>query len=232
MALNAYRELKITPIAPPSTPLPAYSNPGTRPFTDAVQRVIDVIGSGVLLVLVSPILLAAALMVRVTSRGPALFWQDRYGRHEELFRVVKLRTMVVDQGKVIDLVRVEELERVGVLAKSDDDPRVTAVGKFLRRSSIDELPQLWNVLRGDMSLVGPRPLLPFMLEPYPELRRVRCAVRPGVTGLWQVSKRDDNTSALSMADEDLAYIENRSVGNDISIMLRTIPAILRGSGAV
>ncbi len=231
MALNAYRERTSTPTASPGVTA-SYRDSPARPVTDAMQRVIDVVGSAVLLVLVSPVLLAAALVVRITSRGPAFFWQDRYGRDEALFRVVKLRTMVVDQAKVIDLVRVEELERVGVLSKSENDPRVTAFGKFLRRSSIDELPQLWNVLRGDMSLVGPRPLLPFMLEPYPELRRVRCAVRPGLTGLWQISKRDDNTNALSMADEDLAYIESRSVGNDFRIMLRTIPAILRGSGAV
>jgi lipopolysaccharide/colanic/teichoic acid biosynthesis glycosyltransferase len=133
---------------------------------------------------------------------------------------------------VIDLVEVEALEREGVLSKSENDPRVTRVGKWLRRTSIDELPQLWNVFRGDMALVGPRPLLPFMLEPYPDLRRVRCAVRPGLTGLWQVSKREDNTSALSMAREDLEYVATRSVSGDVRIMARTVPAIVRGSGAV
>ena len=148
------------------------------------------------------------------------FWQERCGKDETIFRVVKLRTMVVDHAQVIDLVRVEALERQGVLTKSDDDPRVTAVGKFLRRTSIDELPQLWNVLRGDMSLVGPRPLLPFMLEPYPELRAARGVVKPGLTGLWQVSARDDNTNAWSMAREDLEYVATRSVAGDMSIMLQ------------
>ena len=140
--------------------------------------------------------------------------------------------MVVDHSKVVDLVRVEALERQGVLTKSENDPRVTRIGKLLRRTSIDELPQLWNVLRGDMGLVGPRPLLPFMLAPYPELRRARSAVRPGLTGLWQVSKREDNTSALSMSDEDLEYVATRSVAGDFAIIMRTVPAILRGSGAV
>lgn len=138
------------------------------------------------------------------------------------------------RGRVVGetVARVEELEEQGVLTKSDNAPRVTAIGKFLRRTSLDELPQLWNVLQGDMSLVGPRPLIPFMLKPYPELRAARCAVRPGITGLWQISKRDDNTNALSMAKEDLEYIATRSVLGNIGIMLRTVPAILRGSGAV
>ena len=231
MSLNTERELALVVTAPPPSSTPLADAP-TRPITDAMRRLIDIVGAGVLLIVFSPILLGAALLVRLTSKGPAFFWQDRYGKNESIFRVVKLRTMVIDQGNVIDLVRVEELERNGVLTKSENDPRVTRIGKFLRRTSIDELPQLWNVLCGDMALVGPRPLLPFMLAPYPELRRVRCAVRPGLTGLWQVSKREDNTSALSMADEDLEYVATRSVLGDVSIMMRTIPAILRGSGAV
>ena len=232
MALNAYRERIARPSADPGANAAPYPDPTARPVTDALQRVIDVIGSAVLLVLVSPMLLGAALVVRITSRGPAFFWQDRYGRDEALFRVVKLRTMVVDQAKVIDLVRVEELERVGVLSKSENDPRVTAVGKFLRRSSIDELPQLWNILRGDMSLVGPRPVPRFMLDIYPDLRRVRCAVRPGLTGLWQVNQRSANTSAMQMADEDLEYIATRSTVGDLRIILRTVPAVIKGSGAI
>ncbi|MEP6623973.1 MAG: sugar transferase [Acidimicrobiia bacterium] len=193
---------------------------------------MDVIGAAVALVLMSPVLAVASVFVRATSKGPVLFWQDRYGRGETKFRVVKFRTMVVDQAAVIDLVEVEALERQGVLTKSEHDPRVTWIGRWLRRTSVDELPQLWNVLRGDMGLVGPRPLLPFMLDPHPDLRRSRCAVRPGLTGLWQVSRREDNTTALSMAREDLEYVATRSVLGDLKIMARTIPAIVRGSGAV
>ena len=133
---------------------------------------------------------------------------------------------------MIDIARIEALARDGVLAKSEDDPRITRAGRFLRRTSIDELPQLWNVLTGDMSLIGPRPLIPFMLAPYPELRRVRCTVRPGLTGLWQVSTRSDNTTALAMADADLEYIATRSLRGDLSILVRTVPAILKGSGAM
>jgi exopolysaccharide production protein ExoY len=199
---------------------------------DAVRRVIDVVGAAVLLVLVSPVLLAAAIAVWVTSRGPVLFWQERVGKDERIFMVVKMRTMVVNHAKVIDIARVEALAKDGVLAKSENDPRITRVGRFLRRTSIDELPQLWNVLTGDMSLIGPRPLIPFMLAPYPELRRVRCMVRPGLTGLWQVSTRSDNTTALAMADADLEYIATRSLRGDLSILVRTVPAILKGSGAM
>jgi exopolysaccharide production protein ExoY len=203
-----------------------------KPVVDALRRGLDVVVAAVLIVLTAPIVLVAAVAVRLTSAGPAFFWQDRYGRNESTFRVVKLRTMVVDQGAVIDLAEVEAAERDGVLTKTDDDPRVTRIGRVLRRTSIDELPQLWNVLRGDMALVGPRPLLPFMLDPYPALRRSRCVVRPGVTGLWQISRREDNTSALSMAAEDLDYVATRTVGGDVRIMVATVPAILRGTGAV
>jgi len=199
---------------------------------DAVRRVIDVVGAAALLVLASPVLIAAAIAVWVTSRGPILFWQERVGKDERIFMVVKMRTMVVNHAKVIDIARVEALAKDGVLAKSENDPRITRVGRFLRRTSIDELPQLWNVLTGDMSLIGPRPLIPFMLAPYPELRRVRCTVRPGLTGLWQVSTRSDNTTALAMADADLEYIATRSLRGDMSILVRTVPAILKGSGAM
>ena len=211
---------------------PELDVPARHVAGDGVKRAIDIVGSGVALIVLSPVLAGAALLVRLTSKGPALFWQDRYGRDEQRFRVVKFRTMVVDHGAVIDLVAVEAREEEGVLTKLENDPRVTRVGKWLRRTSVDELPQLINVRRGDMTLVGPRPLLPFMLDPYPRLRRQRCAVRPGLTGLWQVSQRDANTTALAMADDDLAYVEHRSLTMDLRILLRTLPAVVRGSGAV
>ncbi len=211
---------------------PKLELPARRAHADGAKRVMDIVGAGTALILLSPVLAGAAVLVRLTSRGPALFWQERYGRGEKRFRVVKFRTMVVDQAAVIDLVAVEAREGQGVLTKLQNDPRVTRVGKWLRRTSVDELPQLFNVLRGDMTLVGPRPLLPFMLDPYPELRRHRCAVRPGLTGLWQVSQRAANTTALAMADDDLAYVEQQSLALDLRILVRTLPAVVRGSGAV
>lgn len=220
--MNAQRDVVVTPIAP--APM--------HRLGEVLKRAIDVVGASVLLVLIVPVLVVAAIAIRLTSRGPVLFRQERVGKDERIFRVLKLRTMVVDHGRVIDVARVEALAREGVLAKSDDDPRVTRVGRVLRRTSVDELPQLWNVLVGDMSLIGPRPLLPFMLEPHPELRRVRSTVRPGLTGLWQVSTRGDNTTAIGMADADLEYISNRGLRTDLGILMRTVPAIVKGSGAV
>jgi lipopolysaccharide/colanic/teichoic acid biosynthesis glycosyltransferase len=199
---------------------------------DRAKRLFDLVGAGAILLLVSPVLLAAAIAIRLTSRGPVLFRQERVGRDEDIFLMIKFRTMVVNQAKVIDLAAVEARAREGVLTKMEDDPRITRVGRFLRRTSIDELPQLWNVVQGDMSLIGPRPLLPFMLEPYPDLRRARSMVRPGLTGLWQVSTRSDNTTALGMADADLEYVANHNLRGDMKILWRTVPAILKGSGAM
>jgi lipopolysaccharide/colanic/teichoic acid biosynthesis glycosyltransferase len=196
------------------------------------KRAIDFIGASLILMLVSPILLLAALAVRLTSKGPVLFRQERVGRDESIFMMIKFRTMIVNQAKVIDLAAVEAKAKDGVLTKMEDDPRITRVGKFLRRTSIDELPQLWNVVQGDMSLIGPRPLVPFMLAPYPDLRRARSMVRPGLTGLWQVSTRSDNTTALGMADADLEYVANHTLRGDLKILWRTVPAIVKGSGAM
>jgi exopolysaccharide production protein ExoY len=195
-----------------------------------VKRAFDVVGSLVLLTLSAPVQLVAGAFVRLTSDGPALFRQERHGKGGQLFAVLKLRTMVpLPEG--VDVSSVHDAEN-GRLIKSSADPRITKVGRILRRTSLDELPQLVNVLNGQMSLVGPRPLLPFMLEPYPELTSARGLVRPGLTGLWQVSVRTGSDSALSMAEPDLAYLENYSLWLDLRILVRTIPACIGGAGAV
>ncbi len=199
---------------------------------DRGKRAVDFVLASVTLLLVSPVLLLAAIAVRITSKGPVLFRQERVGRDETIFMMIKFRTMIVNQAQVIDIAAVEAKAKDGVLTKMEDDPRITRVGKFLRRTSIDELPQLWNVVQGDMSLIGPRPLVPFMLAPYPDLRRARSMVRPGITGLWQVSTRSDNTTALGMADADLEYVANHSLRGDMKILWRTVPAIVKGSGAM
>ncbi len=160
------------------------------------------------------------------------FRHARYGKDQRVIAVLKLRTMVHDHAAVIDLVSIEERERQGLLTKGKGDPRVTRVGRVLRRTSVDEIPQLVNVLRGDMALVGPRPLPPFMLDPYDALREVRCAVKPGLTGLWQINGREENTSAWSMAEHDLEYLATQSVTKDLAILVKTVPAVIRGDGAV
>ena len=196
-----------------------------------LKRTFDAVGALGLVVILSPVFLVAALAVRVSSRGPILFRQKRWGRDERKFECWKFRSMHVEQDSLVDPAAIRQMEARGILYKPKKDPRVTRVGAFLRKSSIDELPQLFNVLAGDMSLVGPRPLMVHMLEPYPELRRARGQMRPGITGLWQISARESNETALQMARYDLGYIREFSLWNDCRILLRTPATVLFGRGA-
>jgi lipopolysaccharide/colanic/teichoic acid biosynthesis glycosyltransferase len=195
------------------------------------KRALDVIGALALIIVFSPVLLAAAVAVRLSSPGPALFRQRRWGWRARQFVCWKFRTMHVDQDNLVHPAMLRQLHARGVLLKQKNDPRITPVGVFLRKTSIDELPQLFNVLVGDMSLVGPRPLMLHMLEPYPELREARGRMRPGITGLWQISAREHNESALQMAAYDLAYIRGFNCWIDLKIMLKTPAAVLFGRGA-
>lgn len=196
-----------------------------------LKRGIDVVGAFTLVALLSPLLLAAALAIRLSSPGPVLFRQKRWGRAEQQFLCWKFRTMRVDGDSLVDGAEMGRLQAQGILFKPQNDPRVTRVGAFLRKTSTDELPQLFNVLIGDMSLVGPRPLMVHMLNPFPELRRVRGLVRPGLTGLWQISKRESNETALQMAPYDLEYIRQFNFWMDLRILLRTPVAVVSGRGA-
>jgi exopolysaccharide biosynthesis polyprenyl glycosylphosphotransferase len=194
------------------------------------KRAMDVAGAAVLLVVLSPVFLVVAVTVKFTSTGPAFFAQERYGYMKRRFRMLKFRTMVVDAER-----RQEELEdrneAVGPIFKIKDDPRVTGVGRFLRRSSLDELPQLWNVLTGEMSLVGPRPMSLRDVSRFedPWLMR-RFSMRPGLTCLWQISGRSDLSFDRWIA-LDLEYIDRWSLPLDLVILLQTIPAVLLGKGA-
>jgi exopolysaccharide biosynthesis polyprenyl glycosylphosphotransferase len=181
------------------------------------------------LVLLAPLLAAVALAIRLADGGPALFRQTRIGKDERPFTVLKFRTMVVDaEARKAQLV--VRNETGGVLFKMRKDPRVTRVGEWLRRWSLDELPQLLNVLRGDMSLVGPRPPLPDEVARYVDHVRRRLVVKPGITGLWQVSGRSDLTWEESVR-LDLRYVENWSLMLDLQILWKTLSAVLGGSGA-
>jgi exopolysaccharide biosynthesis polyprenyl glycosylphosphotransferase len=195
-----------------------------------VKRVLDVAGAIALLVVLAPLLLLIAVAIRVESSGPVLFTQTRVGKWGRLFTLYKFRSMYVDAEK-----RREELARLnemqgGVTFKMKQDPRVTRIGRFIRRGSIDELPQLWNVLRGDMSLVGPRPPLPSEVAGYTIADRRRLEVKPGITCIWQVSGRS-TLPFWRQVELDVAYIESQSFGGDLKILLRTIPAVLLGRGA-
>jgi lipopolysaccharide/colanic/teichoic acid biosynthesis glycosyltransferase len=196
-----------------------------------LKRVFDIVAAFGSILLLSPVLLLAVLAVRLSSRGPALFRQQRWGRDDHQFQCLKFRTMHVDQDSLVHPSTIRELEARGILFKPKNDPRVTQVGAFLRKTSIDELPQLFNVLAGDMSLVGPRPLMLHMLDPYPELRRVRGQMRPGITGLWQISARESNETALQMAHYDIGYIREFSLWIDLRILWRTPATVLFGKGA-
>jgi exopolysaccharide biosynthesis polyprenyl glycosylphosphotransferase len=193
------------------------------------KRAFDVIASGIGLVLLSPVLLCIIIAVRRDSEGPALFRQDRVGLNGEGFRMIKFRSMVADAEAQLPSL-LDQSDGNGVLFKLKADPRVTKVGAVLRRYSLDELPQLINVFRGEMALVGPRPPLATEVEEYDGWAQRRLLVKPGITGLWQVSGRSD----LSWEDSirlDLYYVENWSPTGDVVILYRTIRAITRSSGA-
>ena len=195
-----------------------------------LKRAIDVIVSLVALIILSPLLLIIAIAIKLDSRGPVLFSQDRMGLKRKLFRIHKFRTMQVDAEE-----RVEELEAEnevdGAAFKMANDPRVTRVGKILRKLSLDELPQLLNVLRGSMSLVGPRPLPIRDVERFDKnWQKRRFSVKPGITCLWQINGRHEINFEHWM-ELDLEYVNNWSLSLDFDILLKTVPAVLRGTGA-
>jgi exopolysaccharide biosynthesis polyprenyl glycosylphosphotransferase len=195
----------------------------------ALKRTLDVIGSGLGLILLSPLLAAIALWIRKDSEGGAFFTQVRVGRAGKVFTCWKFRTMIKDAEEArADLEHLSE--GPGLLFKLKEDPRVTKVGSFLRRLSLDEMPQLWNVLKGEMSLVGPRPALPEEVEQYDDWVRNRLLVKPGLTGLWQVSGRTE-TSFSEYIRYDLFYIQNWSLSLDLWILWRTLRAVTSGEGA-
>jgi exopolysaccharide biosynthesis polyprenyl glycosylphosphotransferase len=207
----------------------ALEAPSLRPYQRVLKRSMDLAFSSVMLVGTLPILALVAALVKLDSPGSVLFRQRRIGLYRSEFSLLKFRTMVAGAHERLDEV-VDRNEADGLLFKLRDDPRLTRVGKILRRWSLDELPQLWNVLRGDMSLVGPRPALPDEVEIYESAIERRLNARPGITGLWQINGR----SALPFEDYvrlDLTYVQNWSPLLDVYVLLRTIPAVLRGTGA-
>jgi exopolysaccharide biosynthesis polyprenyl glycosylphosphotransferase len=194
------------------------------------KRVLDLLGSTVGLVGLAPVLLLLALAVKLTSRGPILFVQERCGLGGRRFRFYKFRTMVADaENRKGDLEHLNEM--TGPVFKIRRDPRITSLGGVLRKLSLDELPQLWNVLRGDMSLVGPRPPTLDEVERYTARQAQRLSVMPGITGLWQVSGRNDISDFERWIDLDLEYARTWSVWLDLRILVKTaiVVALLRGA---
>lgn len=219
----AHRRVRVMPFAHEAM---LYLEPQRVAFFQGhLKRSLDVVLAVCGLVVGAPILLAAAVAIKWDDGGPALFRQVRVGRDGKLFTCLKLRTMVPDAEARLAALESTMNERSGPLFKAENDPRTTRVGRFLRDASIDELPQLVNVLRGDMSLVGPRPALPSEVERFDEELRERHRVRPGVTGLWQLEARD-NPSFFAYRHLDLFYVGNVSVGLDLMILSSTVWSVL------
>jgi lipopolysaccharide/colanic/teichoic acid biosynthesis glycosyltransferase len=203
-----------------------FEPPSVHGYQAIVKRAMDVTLGSTLLLLAAPLMALIAIAIRFDTRGPVIFRQQREGRRGRTFEALKFRTM--RDAPQADALEQLEADDISFLSKPENDPRITRVGRWLRRTSLDELPQLWSVVRGDMSLVGPRPL------PLWEAERLglhrRLIVRPGLTGLWQVSGR----SSLAPDERirlDLVYVQNWSVLLDLSILLRTVPAVIGGNGA-
>jgi lipopolysaccharide/colanic/teichoic acid biosynthesis glycosyltransferase len=228
-------------------PVPSLTGSGPLPTAaprhggwvlEAGCRALDVLGAAAMLMLLAPLLAVIAILVKLDSPGPVLFRQLRLGRDAQPFTVNKFRTMrhgvAHDRHRefVLGLIRGEQPlhDAPGPRFKMAADHRVTRFGRVLRCSSLDELPQLWNVLRGDMSLVGPRPPIPYEVEHYPPHWFARFAVKPGITGLWQVSGRSQVTLE-EMVRLDVEYARRRSLRFNVLILLRTVPAVLSGKGA-
>ena len=209
---------------------PSVAPAESRSVYDFMKRLLDATAAGAGLLILSPLFLFTALIVVLDSPGAALFPQERVGRNGRRFRCWKFRSMYVDaEARKAELEEHNEMEG-GVLFKMRRDPRVTRVGRLLRKASIDELPQLWNIFTGDMSLVGPRPPVPEEVAQYSPHQRQRLSVKPGLTCFWQVSGRSD----LSFEEQvrlDIHYARVRSFRVDLVLLLRTVPAVLLARGA-
>jgi len=227
-------EVAQAPVVPSRRPLFVVTSeirelPRTR-WQRQAKRAVDIVGSVLAIALLSPVFVATAIAVRLTSRGPIFFVQDRCGLGGRLFRFYKFRTMVVDaEARKAELAALNEMH--GPVFKIERDPRVTPIGRILRKLSIDELPQLWNVLKGDMSLVGPRPPTPDEVERYNRKQAQRLAVIPGITGLWQVSGRSEIADFDRWVELDLSYAHTWSVWNDLKILAKTPWVVLTARGA-
>ena len=223
----------LTAVPLPAQPsLPPRHPPAAAPHSAAI-RAVDVLGAGALLVLLAPVLVVVVLAMKLFDPGPLLFAHPRVGQGGRTFHCLKFRSMTVDAD--IRLARLLEADPAAraewaETQKLRHDPRITPVGRFLRRSCLDELPQLVNVLRGEMSLVGPRPIVAAEAARYGRHFPVYCSLKPGITGLWQV-KREDRTSYRRRVAFDLAYARSRSLALNLSILLLTVPSVLRGQGA-
>lgn len=195
-----------------------------------LKRTTDIFVSGAMLIMLFPLFLIVGVAIKLTDGGPILFWQTRIGKWGREFPFPKFRSMLVNAEELKDSLKEQSDHEDSITFKMKRDPRVTWIGRIIRKVSIDELPQLWNVLNGDMSLVGPRPPVPGEVEQYTLSDRRRLGVTPGLTCFWQVSGRG-NIPFLQQVELDVQYIESQSLWMDIKILFKTVPAVLTGKGA-
>jgi exopolysaccharide biosynthesis polyprenyl glycosylphosphotransferase len=200
-----------------------------RRWEERIKRLFDIVAGSIALTLLAPLFLVVAILVKGTSRGPVFFRQNRVGRHGRPFQMLKFRSMVVNAEQLQAKLQ-QQNEQTGPVFKMRSDPRITRVGRFIRRYSIDELPQFWNVVRGDMSIVGPRPPLPSEVVQYDAWQRRRLSMRPGLTCLWQTQGRN-RIGFEQWMYLDLQYVDQWSVLSDLQLVARTIPAVISGDGA-
>ena len=194
-----------------------------------LKRFLDIVLSGIALICLSPVFLFTAIAIRLEDGGPAIFTQQRAGKDMQVFKMYKFRSMYVNADeKMAELLK--DNEQAGHAFKIKNDPRITKVGRFIRRVSIDELPQLINIIKGDMSIVGPRPILTFQMEECNEYEKQRVIVKPGLTCYWQIGGRA-NIKWNEWVELDLNYIEDMSLWTDLKIILKTIPAVVDSEGA-
>ena len=199
-------------------------------FSYFIKRLMDIAVSGILIIIFLPFFILLAIAIRLESRGPVIFMQTRVGLDGRHFKFYKFRSMVVDSEKIKEKLAASNESKDGVIFKMKKDPRITKIGAFIRKFSIDELPQLFNVFKGDMSLVGPRPPIPKEVAEYNLEDRKRLHVKPGITCIWQISGRSD-IPFKQQAELDKQYIKSKSVWQDIRILVLTIPAVIGGKGA-
>lgn len=198
---------------------------------NVTKRLFDIISSGVAIILLSPIFLIIALLIKVDSRGVAFFGHNRLGKDGEIIKVYKFRTVVPNAEDLLKKLTPEQKKEFQENFKLENDPRITKIGNFLRRTSLDELPQLFNILLGNMSVVGPRPIVQKELDKYGSCGEKLLSVKPGLTGMWQANGRS-NTSYEARVEMDMDYIDNRSFWVDIKIIFKTVLSVLKREGAI
>lgn len=211
-----------------------YSNPianvEERKVYEFVKRIMDLVGSILGLIVLSPIFLVLAVIVKIDSPGPVFFAHKRLGHNGKLIKVYKFRTMVINAEELLKSLPQEQKEEFAKNFKLENDPRITKVGNFLRKSSLDELPQLLNILKGDLSIVGPRPIVEKEIKNYGIYSEKLLTVKPGLTGNWQANGRSDTTYE-ERVEMDMQYIDSRSIWLDIKIIFKTFSAVIKRQGA-